>query len=139
LGLNKAGSIAEFPCPASRLVIDYSVLMKKTLCLSIGTLVLLTACATRAAKSPVAVYQQPREPTAITDVPSQEDIEKTDREQAEMLDSVVKKMDEYQDLLAICEKIGGTEEDAQYRASCKTLLGDLKKQLLGLSEHFQDQ
>ena len=49
------------------------------------------------------------------------------------------KMDEYQDLLVICERISESGDDSTVRTTCKERLAALKKELEELSEMLQRQ
>jgi hypothetical protein len=98
--------------------------------------ILTVACSSRAPHSRNAFYRQSQQSGDAGKTVPAVDITQQAKETEELLGEMSGKMDEYQDLLATCERIGDSEADAGYRATCKTLLGDLKKEILKLSEHF---
>jgi hypothetical protein len=90
------------------------------------------ACSLRPA--PQALTPVLRHPVELqTNKPSEEETARKTKEQEETLALFDQKMDEYQNLVEICEKITGSEENAEYRASCKRLLDALKTRLRDLS------
>ena len=60
-------------------------------------------------------------------------------EEEEAFEALYEKMDEYQTLMAACERLADTKENRSLRASCKERLKALKEELTTLSRFLQDQ
>lgn len=57
----------------------------------------------------------------------------------EAFEKLTGKMDEYQDLMAACERLAPTEENRAIRDSCNTRLKALRQELLDLTNLLQVQ
>ncbi len=60
------------------------------------------------------------------------------KEEEEIFDVFSRRMDEYQDLLDICDHISPAAEDSELRASCALRLRDMRQDLSELSELLRD-
>jgi hypothetical protein len=97
---------------------------------------LLCGCA-----APTALHQTRPVESVSTEVRSRIEKEaaqriKTDEEAFNLL---TVKMDEYQNVLAICERLSDTDEDSTLRTTCKERLKTLKQELGELSDLLQRQ
>jgi hypothetical protein len=61
------------------------------------------------------------------------------REESADFDLLGRKMDEYQDLLALCDSISETDETKELKASCTARLKALHRELTDLSARLQDE
>jgi hypothetical protein len=60
------------------------------------------------------------------------------REEEGIFDALVGKMDDYQDLLAVCDAVSPAPEDSEIKASCTLRLEAMKKELSDLSDLLRD-
>ena len=100
------------------------------------TCVLAVACTSRAPRSQNVIYRNAQPAADAGSLQPAADVSREAGESEKLLDEMSRKMDEYQDLLATCERIGNAEEDEEYRAACKALLANLRSEILNLSERF---
>ena len=85
-----------------------------------------------------------RLPTAVTQ-PAGKNEELLEKLQERMHDEeeafkiLSAKMDEYQNLMATCEKLADTEENREIKASCNERIKALRKELESLTDFLQDR
>ena len=93
------------------------------------------ACAgNRAAVPPAPVVQSQEKNAEFLDK-----LQERMHEEEEAFEKLSEKMDEYQNLMAACERLADTEENRNLRASCKERLTALREELTTLSRFLQDQ
>jgi hypothetical protein len=59
-------------------------------------------------------------------------------EEEGVFDLFNRKMDEYQDLLGICDRISPAAEDGEIKASCASKLNAMRQELTELSDRLRD-
>jgi hypothetical protein len=60
------------------------------------------------------------------------------KEEKEIFDAFSSKMDEYQNLLGVCDRISPAPEDSEIRASCAAKLKAMRQELSDLSDLLRD-
>jgi hypothetical protein len=96
--------------------------------------VLAAGCSNaRPARSPYS-FEAP--PAGMTPSPPQR--QETPNGDGEAFRALEAKMDEYQNLMAVCESLPRTEENKEMRGSCATRLKAMSEELIDLTKAFQD-
>ena len=109
--------------------------MRKSLLFIVFFPLTVFACAGSHAVQPPAPVVQSQEKNAEFLNQLQERM----HEEEEAFKVLSEKMDEYQTLMAACERLADTEENRSLRASCKERLKALKEELTSLSRFLQNQ
>ncbi len=96
---------------------------------------LTVACAsTHAGRLPAAVTQPAEKNPEFL-----EKLQERMQDEEEAFKILSAKMDEYQNLMAACEKLADTEENREIRASCNERIKALRKDLESLTDFLQDR
>ncbi len=111
--------------------------MRKTvLFLSAVSLLSLAACAHKALDPAMSAAERQQEAA------KQEAAEKAWQEKMEQQDKAFstlnKKIDEYQDLQVICERIRDVRAESELKAVCDRVLKDRRKELFELSDRLEE-
>jgi hypothetical protein len=96
---------------------------------AVFVLLFLAACA--ASKPPAT------EPPTQATVELQKRADEKAQADQKNFDAFSQKMNEYQDMLWLCEKVSNSDEDRETRAACKRRLEAIKAELIELSRRLQ--
>ncbi len=126
----------HFTLQSSKILLLMSYMLKVLLPLLAVPVLVLTACTARGVvKNAKPVQQEEKtEQTAL-----ERELRERMQQQAETFTTLNEKMDEYQDLQVICDRIAGTPEEVELKAVCERALKARRRELLDLSDRLEEQ
>ena len=84
-----------------------------------------------------ATSAPPLEAQGVKETQTAPKLEETTKGDGETFMALGKKMDEYQDLMAVCGSLAQTEENKELKESCDARIDALRQELLDLTNRLQ--